>query len=155
MAQRISRAKRALRDVRLDAPGDLATVHFLDPVPVAEMAGLMAGADAQLVSLADDPLFTEADLYALRSVARIVREGDMDEATVLSHARAFARTADRLAAWQVQLVAESLAPPGEGDDADWWRVAATACWRHLDATGQAAEASDTAPPAPDRQLGAE
>lgn len=64
----------------------------------------------------DDPLFTEADLYALRGVARIVREGDMDETMVLSHARAFARTADRLAAWQVQLVAESLAPPGERED---------------------------------------
>lgn len=62
----------------------------------------------------DDPLFTEADVYALRSVARMVREGDMDEATVLAHTRAFARTADRLAAWQVQLVAESVA----GDDAD-------------------------------------
>ena len=62
----------------------------------------------------DDPVFTDADLYALRSVARIVREGTMDEATVLAHTRAFARTADRLAAWQVQLVAESLA----GDDLD-------------------------------------
>ncbi|GAA1898563.1 adenylate/guanylate cyclase domain-containing protein [Lapillicoccus jejuensis] len=62
----------------------------------------------------DDPVFTEADVYALRSVARMVREGDMDETTVLAHTRAFARTADRLAAWQVQLVAESIA----GDDED-------------------------------------
>ncbi|MEO7061834.1 MAG: adenylate/guanylate cyclase domain-containing protein [Lapillicoccus sp.] len=56
----------------------------------------------------DEPLFTEADLYALRTVAKIVREGTMDEATALAHTRAFARNADRLAAWQVQLVAESL-----------------------------------------------
>ena len=66
----------------------------------------------------DDPVFTEADVYALRSVARMVREGDMDEATVLSHTRAFARTADRLAAWQVQLVAESVAGDEGDEDAD-------------------------------------
>lgn len=64
----------------------------------------------------DDALFTDADLYALRTVARIVREGTMDEATVLAHTRAFARTADRLAAWQVQLVAESLAPEDPDDE---------------------------------------
>ena len=58
----------------------------------------------------DDPLFTEADLYALRTVAGIVREGMMDEQTALALTRAFARTTDRLAAWQVQLVAEALVP---------------------------------------------
>lgn len=56
----------------------------------------------------DEALFTEADLSALRTVAKIVREGTMDEPTALAHTRAFARTADRLAAWQVQLVAESI-----------------------------------------------
>ncbi|WP_295693521.1 adenylate/guanylate cyclase domain-containing protein [Lapillicoccus sp.] len=63
----------------------------------------------------DEELFTEADLYALRTVAKIVREGTMDETTALAHTRAFARTADRLAAWQVQLVAESISPQ-EGRD---------------------------------------
>ena len=63
----------------------------------------------------DDELFTEADLYALRTVAKIVREGTMDEATALAHTRAFARTADRLAAWQVQLVAESVSPQEDGE----------------------------------------
>ncbi len=58
----------------------------------------------------DEPLFTEADLDALRIVATIVREGDLDEATALALTRAFARTADRLASWQVQLVAEAVAP---------------------------------------------
>ena len=41
-------------------------------------------------------------------VAGLVRRGDLDEATALQLTRAFARTADRLASWQVQLVAESL-----------------------------------------------
>lgn len=36
------------------APG---RVHFLDPVPVAEMPTMMAGADVHLVSLRDEPLF--------------------------------------------------------------------------------------------------
>ncbi|MCW2738756.1 HAD-IIA family hydrolase [Nocardioides sp.] len=44
---------------------------------------------------------------------------------------------------------------GDGSDADWWRVAATACWRHLDETGAAADVADTTPPGPVRQLGAE
>ncbi len=44
---------------------------------------------------------------------------------------------------------------GEGSDADWWRVTATACWRHLDESGSVADVSDTSPPGPVRQLGAE
>lgn len=34
-----------------------ARVHFLDPVPAAEMPALMTGADIQFISLADRPLF--------------------------------------------------------------------------------------------------
>ena len=56
----------------------------------------------------DELLFTQADVDALRIVAGLVRRGDLDEATALQLTRAFARTADRLASWQVQLVAESL-----------------------------------------------
>lgn len=56
----------------------------------------------------DEQLFTQADVDALEVVAGLVRRGDLDEATALQLTRAFARTADRLASWQVQLVAESL-----------------------------------------------
>jgi adenylate cyclase len=65
----------------------------------------------------EEPLFTQADVGALQMVAGLVRDGDLDEATALQLTRAFARTADRLASWQVQLVAEAIEAghqPGPG-----------------------------------------
>jgi adenylate cyclase len=56
----------------------------------------------------NDALFTQADLHALSIVAGLVRRGELDEATALQLTRAFARTADRLASWQVQLVNEAV-----------------------------------------------
>ena len=54
-------------------------------------------------------MFTEADRMALaRSPA--VREGLLDETTALAMTRAFARTTDRLAGWQTQLMAEAVGP---------------------------------------------
>jgi adenylate cyclase len=69
----------------------------------------------------EDPVFTEADLFALQSVAALVREGVFDEPTALGMTRAFARTTDRLAVWQVQLIAEAigdLRPQLEADEVD-------------------------------------
>jgi adenylate cyclase len=69
----------------------------------------------------EDPVFTEADLFALQSVAALVREGVFDEPTALGMTRAFARTTDRLAVWQVQLMAEAigdLRPQVEADEVD-------------------------------------
>ena len=60
----------------------------------------------------DDAMFTEADQMALMAVARLVREEELDEQTALALTRAFARTTDRLAVWQTQLMAEALAAPG-------------------------------------------
>ena len=59
----------------------------------------------------EDAAFTEADLVALKAVARLVREEQFDEQTALAMTRAFARTTDRLAVWQTQLMAEVLASP--------------------------------------------
>ncbi|HEX5428241.1 MAG TPA: adenylate/guanylate cyclase domain-containing protein [Pedococcus sp.] len=59
----------------------------------------------------EDTMFTEADQVALQAVARLVREEELDEETALALTRAFARTTDRLAVWQTQLMAEALAPP--------------------------------------------
>ncbi|GAA2742889.1 adenylate/guanylate cyclase domain-containing protein [Terrabacter aerolatus] len=56
----------------------------------------------------DDELFTEADQRALAAVAGIVRDGLLDEQTALAMTRAFARSADRLAGWQSQLIAEAV-----------------------------------------------
>lgn len=56
----------------------------------------------------DDALFTEADVAALATVADLVREGMLDESTAMSLTRAFARSADRLAGWQSQLIAEAV-----------------------------------------------
>jgi adenylate cyclase len=53
-------------------------------------------------------VFTEADLLALQSLAGLVRDGVFDESTALGMTRAFARTTDRLAVWQVQLMAEVI-----------------------------------------------
>lgn len=60
-----------------------------------------------------------------------------------------------LGGWTASVADGRLTIEGEGDDADWWRVAATACWRHLDESGSSADVSDTTPPGPVRQLGAE
>jgi adenylate cyclase len=56
----------------------------------------------------EDTVFTEADLSALQSLADLVRGGVFDEPTALGMTRAFARTTDRLAVWQVQLMAEAI-----------------------------------------------
>ena len=61
----------------------------------------------------------------------------------------------QLGGWSASVADGRLTVEGEGSDADWWRVAATACWRHLDEVGKPADVSDTTPPGPVRQLGAE
>lgn len=60
-----------------------------------------------------------------------------------------------LGGWAARVDDGRLRVTGEGTDADWWRVAATACWRHLDESGTVADVSDTTPPGPVRRLGAE
>jgi len=56
----------------------------------------------------DETLFADADVVALQSMAALVRDGVFDESTALGMTRAFARTTDRLAVWQVQLMAEAI-----------------------------------------------
>ena len=59
----------------------------------------------------DEAMFTEADREALRRVVSLVDDGRVSEELALGMTRALARTADRLAVWQTQLVAESLTAP--------------------------------------------
>ena len=102
----------------------------------------------------DDELFTEADQKALAAVAGIVRDGLLDEPTALAMTRAFARSADRLAGWQSQLIAEAVENhmtarrwPSEGDDDDHG-VALGA--RHRDRDRDGASASRCSPTASSR-----
>lgn len=69
-----------------------------------------------------DAMFTEADLEALRRVADLVRRGEAEEEFALSMTRALARTMDRLASWQTQLMLEEvtreLTTSEDSDDQD-------------------------------------
>ena len=60
-----------------------------------------------------------------------------------------------LGGWSGTVEDGRLRLSGDGSDADWWRVAATVGWRHLDETGDVVDVSDTTPPGPERLLGAE
>lgn len=60
-----------------------------------------------------------------------------------------------LGGWSATVDEGRLAVTGSGSDSDWWRVAATACWLHLDDGGSPADVSDTEPPGPARTLDAE
>ena len=59
------------------------------------------------------PIFTPADLRALSQASALVRDGVLDEDLAFALTRSFARSADRLAVWQTQLIAEWLTPAGE------------------------------------------
>jgi glycerol-1-phosphatase len=60
-----------------------------------------------------------------------------------------------LGGWAADVSDGRLRVSGDGSVADWWRVAVTACWRHLDRSGEVADVSDTTPPGPPRRFGAE
>jgi Adenylate cyclase, family 3 (some proteins contain HAMP domain) len=63
----------------------------------------------------DEAAFTGADVTALHSVVEMVRDGLLDEPTALGMTRAVGRSVDRLATWQVQLLAEHVAETGLTD----------------------------------------
>lgn len=58
----------------------------------------------------DEVVFTDADLAALQRVWSLLGDGVAEE-TALAMTRALARTTDRLAVWQTQLLAELFTPP--------------------------------------------
>ena len=61
----------------------------------------------------------------------------------------------RLDGWTAVVDGGRLVVRGEGGEADWWRVAATACWLHLDASGTPVDLGDTTPPGPVRRPGSQ
>ena len=52
----------------------------------------------------------------------------------------------RLHGWTATVSDGVLTVTGDGERDDWWRVTATAAWRHLDATGTPVDVSGAAPP---------
>lgn len=56
----------------------------------------------------EEQIFTAADVDAFSRVTRLIDSGSLDETTALSLTRAFSRTADRLAGWQTQVIAEAV-----------------------------------------------
>ncbi len=63
----------------------------------------------------DEVVFTEADAAALQRVCSLLGAGVAEE-TALAMTRALARTTDRLAVWQTQLLAELFTPHEITDD---------------------------------------
>ncbi len=59
----------------------------------------------------DEAVFTQADARALKQATDLTSESGVEPAIALAMTRAFARTTDRLAVWQTQLMAEALTPP--------------------------------------------
>lgn len=51
-----------------------------------------------------------------------------------------------LRGWTGQVADNRLVVTGAGDRDDWWRVAATVAWRHLDTTGEPVDTSQVSPP---------
>ena len=110
---------------------------------VSETAGVGAEVARQFwhamgfqIAQDDEAMFTEADRDALQRVVGLIRSGAISEDLAIATTRAFARTADRLAVWQTQLVAENLAPllPDEGREKD------TRSLPDIDVAEQAAQA---------------
>lgn len=56
----------------------------------------------------EEAIFTEADREALVLLGAVIRQRGIDESLALAMIRAVARTTDRLAVWQTQLIAEAL-----------------------------------------------
>jgi glycerol-1-phosphatase len=56
--------------------------------------------------------------------------------------------------WRSDLTGGELKVLGEGSASDWWRVAVTAAWHHLDQTGSPVSIAHTRPPQPVDSLSA-
>lgn len=65
----------------------------------------------------DEAIFSAADVVALQQISTLVEQGVLDEDVALQLTRSLARSSDRLAVWQVQLVAEALTVARAGDPA--------------------------------------
>lgn len=118
MPQQPERDEAVLAEVRKRLLGDEVSLGAEDLAP--EIADILPAATRFWHALGF-PLprhwtelhFTDADVRALKRITRLIDDGVLDEDLALAMTRATARSADRLAVWQSQLLAEFLAPGGE------------------------------------------
>jgi len=100
--------------VSAGAERDAAGPDRLTPSQAARAAGVsrlsarklfraLGYADSQ-----DQPAYGNSELRVLRVASLLVRDGTLDEQTVLNLSRAMGRSLDRLATWQVETVAERV-----------------------------------------------
>ncbi|MBN1093690.1 adenylate/guanylate cyclase domain-containing protein [Blastococcus sp. TML/M2B] len=107
----------ALERLLLDGPRRYTRLQ------VAEMSGLAPERTQRLWralgfpdAADDDPVFTDADVEALAVLTRLIDSGFVDPSTEASIARAMGQSLSRLADWQTDMLADSLARtvgPGE------------------------------------------
>ncbi len=71
----------------------------------------------------DQAAFTVQDVRALRGIAQIVEDGEIDEETALSLVRAIGQTTDRLVVWQMETLVEELTDTQGMPEAEARRVA--------------------------------
>ena len=98
----------------MSARDDASAVERLTPREAAAAAGVSRLSARKLfralgyADADDQPALGEAELQVLRIASRMVRDGTLDERTVLDLARAAGRSLDRLATWQVETLAERV-----------------------------------------------
>jgi glycerol-1-phosphatase len=121
---------------RLDTDIDGAVNGGYDSLLV--FTGVSGLADLVAVPAGRRPTYVAADLGGLFE-AHVVPE------TVDGSAE--------LGGWHAEVLDERLEVTGAGSAGDWWRVAATAAWAHLDEWGEPADTDGVRPPQPDRPVG--
>ncbi len=117
-----SDARDALERLLLDGPRRYTRLQ------VAELSGIPPERTQRLWralgfpdAADDDPAFTDADVEALAVLSRLIDSGFIDPATEASIARAMGQSLSRLADWQTDMLADSLARaagPGQGVSPD-------------------------------------
>ena len=84
-------------------PREAAAAAGVSRLSAQKLFRALGYADAE-----DEPALGETELQVLRIASRLVRDGTLDERTVLDLARAVGRSLDRLATWQVETLAERV-----------------------------------------------
>lgn len=125
----------ALEERLLGAPRSLRRADIAKGAGVtAEQTGRLWRALGFASARDEDVVFSETDREAVRAVARTVRDGELDEETVLGLARAVGRSTDRLAMWSLQVITDMVTGhDGMGVDS---RVARLAAERAVDVAGE-------------------